>query len=97
MKHINSFENFVNEAAEKEYTIIQDRRGKEKEMTGTLSYFIDYFSYTLEKGQSWEREKGNKKINRYPKTIASLIDNLNNAENNAAANGYSGVSYNLVK
>lgn len=59
----------------------------------TLAEAIEYYGYTLEKGASWQHEKGNKKINRAPKTIQSLITNLNNAENNAAANGYSGASY----
>ena len=55
-----------------------------------------YFSYTLEKGASWSHEKGNKKINLKPKTIKSLISNLNNAVNNAAANGYAGVTYFVI-
>jgi len=65
--------------------------------TGTLEYFIDYFGYTLEVGKSWEREKGNKKINIKPKGIKSLITNINNAVNNAAANGYSTTSYRLIE
>lgn len=45
-----------------------------KEVSGTLDYLINYFSYTLEVGNSW-----NKKINRNPKTIKSFITNLQNA------------------
>lgn len=60
---------------------------KERTVSGTMEELIEYFSYTLEKGASWQYEKGNKKINRNPKTIASLVSNLNNAERNAAANG----------
>jgi mannosyltransferase OCH1-like enzyme len=59
----------------------------------TLEEAHEYFNYTLEKGASWSHEKGNKKINLKPKTIKSLISNLNNAVNNAAANGYAGVTY----
>jgi hypothetical protein len=59
----------------------------------TIEEAIEYYKYTLEKGASWEHEKGNKKINLKPKTIASLISNLNNAVNNAAANGYAGKTY----
>ncbi len=59
----------------------------------TIKEAIDYFEYTLECGQSWQHERGNKKINRNPKTITSLISNLNNAVNNSAANGYAGKSY----
>ena len=42
---------------------------------GTIDEFINnVFGYTLEVGNSW-----NKKVNRYPKTIKSLITNLNKA------------------
>lgn len=78
----------------KQYTvIIHDRNRADRETTGTVEELTSYFSYTLEKGASWQYEKGNKKIDRHPKTIASLIKNLNNAENNAALNGYSGRWY----
>lgn len=53
----------------------------------TLEEAVDYYAYTLEVGASWAHEKGNKKINRKPTTIKSLITNLNNASNNAASNG----------
>lgn len=60
---------------------------------GTLEELVEIYSYTLEVGQSWEYEKGNKKINRNPKSIESLCKNLYNAKNNAAANGYSGSKF----
>lgn len=63
----------------------------------TVEEAVDYYGYTLEKGESWQHEKGNKKINRNPKTIASLLTNLNNAVNNAAANGYAGEYYTAVE
>ena len=69
------------------YTIIKHRRGKEHPVTGTIEELVKYFSYTLEVGKSWAHEKGNKAINTHPKTIASLITNINNAESNAACNG----------
>ena len=53
----------------------------------TVEEAINYYGYTLECGASWQHERGNKKINRNPKTIASLITNLNNASNNSARNG----------
>ena len=53
----------------------------------TLVEAVEYYGYTLECGASWEHEKGNKKINRNPTTIKSLITNLNNASNNSARNG----------
>lgn len=79
----------------KTYTVtrINTRNGKTYPQVGTLDELVQYYSYTLEKGASWQHEKGNKKINRSPKTIASLITNLNNAVNNAAANGYSNEQY----
>jgi hypothetical protein len=59
----------------------------------TMEALWEYFSYTLECGASYAHEKGNKKINRKPKTIASLVTNLNNAVNNSAANGWAGKTY----
>lgn len=78
------------------YTIAVTRRDRTSYSTGTLEELIKKHGYTLEKGKSWEHEKGNKKINKEPKNINALITNLYNAENNAAANGYSGVSFELV-
>lgn len=79
----------------KEITIIRARRGKETEVTGTVPELVEYFGYTLESGKSWEHEKGNKKINRTPKTAASLVANLNNASTNCARNGNSSTYYSL--
>ena len=84
-------------ANKREYTILKTRRGTETRVTGTLEYLIQYFSYTLECGYSWQYEKGNKKINTNPKNIKSLITNLNNAVNNSARNGYAGVYFELVE
>lgn len=61
-----------------------------------LENLIKYFGYTLEVGQSYQHERGNKKINRNPKTIKSLITNLNNAKSNAAANGCASTYYELI-
>ena len=59
----------------KTYTIIINRCGPVKndsrEVTGSLEYLLQYFSYTLECGASW-----NSKINRFPKTIKSFLKNL---------------------
>jgi hypothetical protein len=63
----------------------------------TIAEAVEYYGYTLEKGASWQHEKGNKKINRNPSTIKSLLTNLNNAVNNAAANGYAGEYYTAVE
>jgi hypothetical protein len=53
----------------------------------TVAEAIEYYSYTLECGASYQHERGNKKINRNPKSINALITALNNAANNSAANG----------
>ncbi len=53
----------------------------------TIEEAVEYYRYTLECGYSWQHEKGNKKINLHPKTIKSLISNLDNAANNSASNG----------
>lgn len=88
----------VSAKEEATYTIRKERSGgRTSDTTGTLAELIQKFSYTLEKGESYQKEKGNKKIDRNPKNIASLIKNLNNAEDNAAANGSSETSYSLVK
>lgn len=64
---------------------------------GTVEELVKVYSYTLECGESWQHEKGNKKINRNPKNIASLVKNIENAKNNSASNGYSGESYTFVE
>lgn len=71
----------------KQYTVIIHRRGKEKAVTATLPELVKYFSYTLEVGKSYAHEKGNKAINTNPKSLTSLISNINNSESNAALNG----------
>lgn len=78
--------------AEKRYVITchkgmyETREYKSRPLT--IAEAVDYYGYTLEVGASWAHEKGNKKINRNPTTLNSLLTNLNNASNNAARNGY---------
>ena len=99
MKTLNEI---VNEAKkpkmEKVYRLIHTHyplHGDKRTYTleGSLRELIDACSYTLEVGESWQHEKGNKKINRNPKNMKALCTNLENAKNNAARNGYSGDSY----
>ena len=59
----------------------------------TIDEATEYYAYKLETGACYQFEKGNKKINRKPKTIVSLISNLNNAVNNAARDGYADETY----
>jgi hypothetical protein len=81
--------------APKQFKVTKFRgHGSNTEFTGTLPELIKTFSYTLETGASYAHEKGNKKINREPKGIKSLITNLNNAVQNSAANGYTDIRYN---
>lgn len=63
------------------------RSGRELSHTGTIEELTQCFSYTLDCGKSYEREKGNSKINTKPKNIKSLVDNINKAMDNSAANG----------
>ena len=74
----------------KQYIITHTRPMSGRSYTSrplTVAEAIEYFGYTLEVGASWSHEKGNRKINRSPKTIKSLITNLNNASDNSARNG----------
>ena len=61
----------------------------------SLAAAIEAHQYCLETGYLYQREKGNKKINMKPRSAKTLVDNLNKAVNNAAANGYSSTSYEL--
>jgi hypothetical protein len=81
----------------KTFTITKTRHstGQTYVQSGTLDELVESYSYTLECGASYSHEKGNSKINRTPKTVKSLVTNLNNAVNNSAANGYGGVTYEL--
>jgi hypothetical protein len=54
-----------------------------REVTGDLPYLLQYFSYTLECGNSY-----NRKINRYPKTIKSFISNLQKSYEEKEASCY---------
>ena len=84
-------------AKAKQYTIVGTRysTGVQTRQTGTLEELIECYRYTLECGKSWEHEKGNKKINLNPKTVKSLVTQINNAANNSASNGYADRYYEL--
>ena len=75
------------------FKIVSTRRGRDTEFVGTIVELTEAFSYTLECGASYSYEVGNKKINRTPKGIKSLVKNIDNASNNSAANGWSDTSY----
>ncbi len=64
------------------------RNGSFHDISGTIEDLMkNSFSYTLKCGAAYERERGNSKINRNPKSIKTLISNLNKAIANSAANG----------
>lgn len=73
-----------------------NRTGNTHNLTGTIVELVTKCAYTLECGASYQHERGNVKVNRTPKTIKSLLTNLNNAVNNSAANGCASTSYSLV-
>lgn len=81
----------------KVFAIKVSRKGREDITKGTLPELIEYYGYTLECGVSWQHEKGNKKINRNPKGIKSLVTNLNNAKSNSASNGCSDTYYEVAE
>lgn len=89
-------ENIDEAKTPKVFTVKSTRRDRDSYNTGTIDELIKVFSYTLEVGASWQHERGNKKINRNPKTIQSLVDNLNNAANNSAANGNGSTYYQVA-
>lgn len=104
MDNLYEYSDFINEAkADTIYTIECESSGslgggktRYYYQTGTLAELIDAYSYTLETGQSYEGEKGNKKINRKPSNVKALVDNLNKAVNNSARNGYAGKDYRIL-
>lgn len=63
----------------------------------TLEEAVKHFSYTLECGAFYENEEGNKKIDLNPKTIDSLLYNLNNASDNSACCGRGGDAYTAIQ
>ena len=81
------------------YTVLirKARDGRTRESSGTLEELVQSFGYTLEVGKSYEHERGNRKINMNPRNIEALVNNLNNAKSNSAANGAPDVYYSVGK
>lgn len=62
-------------AKEKIYKVISTHNGRDTVWEGTMNYLINnVFGYTLECGNSW-----NKKINRNPKSVKTLVKGLNDS------------------
>jgi hypothetical protein len=85
----------LEEAVGQTYTVVIDRKGRQKPVSGTMEELLDYFGYTLETGKSYEHEKGRYKINLNPKNIVQLVDALNKAATNAAANSAPSTYYSV--
>lgn len=79
-------------ATTKVHTIIKTRRGQETEISNTLENLIDYFSYTLKCGNSY-----NSKINCNPKTVAGLVSALNKSVAETMGSCYDPDYYELKK
>ena len=87
-------------AADQVYTvnITRYRHGRDdqtRSTSGTIPELLDYFGYTLEVGKSYERERGRYKINMNPRNINQLVDALNKAASNGAANGAASTYYSV--
>ena len=84
----------------KVYTIVRTntRTGTVCTYSMPLHEAVQFYGYILDCGISCQYDRiSNTKINRTPKTIASLIKNLNAAANNVADNGCrANISYSVV-
>ena len=74
------------------YTIIKTRNDKKYEYTGSINELTEYFSYTLQCGNSY-----NKKINMKPKTINGLISALNKSVKETQSGSWNPDYYELKK
>ena len=80
----------------KQYTIevrgfrLRGENPDPKSYTGTLAELTETFSYTLKCGNSWDG-----RVSRQPKTIASLVSNLNRAAA-ASSTHYQSKFYTLI-
>lgn len=68
-----------------------DRPNRVNTQTGTVEELTQYFSYTLEIGNSW-----NNKISRNPKTIKSLVSNLQKSYDEKEGSCYDRTSVKLI-
>lgn len=59
---------------EKIYEVVTENSRRNHKQIGTLPELINYFSYTLEVGASWD-----KKVQRQPKTFNSFLSSLQRA------------------
>ena len=72
------------------------RPSTETRYTGTVDELKKKFRYTLDCGASYNGERGCKKVNPDPKSIKSLVDNLNKAAENCCTH-YQDHYYSLVE
>jgi hypothetical protein len=78
--------------AEATYSIRKHRRGgKVSESTGTLAELTEYYGYTLVCGNSY-----NSKIALKPRTVKSLVSNLNRSVDYTQKGSYDPDYYELI-
>jgi hypothetical protein len=72
------------------YTVLVDRQGGIKPVTGTMEELLHYFRHFLHQGRIYEKGLGygvgRHKINMEPKNVQQLVDELNKAATNIVAN-----------
>lgn len=76
---------------EKIFTVVKTRRGVAREVKGTVPELVDYFRYTLESGNSYDS-----RVSMNPKTVKSLVSNLNRATRVLQKGSYDPNSYEVA-
>ena len=64
------------------------RFDKNRFKKGTVKQLVEWYQSTLENGKEYEHQRGCKKISLNPRNLEGLVNNLNKALDNIAANGY---------
>ena len=82
---------------EYEYKVFKTTtNGRTYEFRGTLSELIKCFQFTLKDGDLQSYKLGNKKINKNPNNIESLLINIYNAEQNTNRCTSNSYNYEIV-
>jgi hypothetical protein len=80
----------IDEGVGQVYTVLVDRQGGIKPVTGTMEELLHYFRHFLHQGRIYEKGLGygvgRHKINMEPKNVQQLVDELNKAATNIVAN-----------
>ena len=78
-------------AMTKIYNIKITRKGRERIVSNTLENLVEYFSYKLLSGSSYDS-----RVNKAPKTIKSLMSSLNRAVRATEESCYDQTCYELL-